>query len=112
MLLKVPFSKEKQAYLNQTAAELEKPKQGEKAGEQPFPASYYVLKPDMMKRMGYPLPDAQEDGSMHLPDGFVSTSRAQRGGPYSTLPVQYCQCLRIARKGFTDTGHENGPRVF
>ena len=81
ILLKVPFSKEKQKSLDQMAAELDKPKAGAEAEEMPFPCSYYVLKPDMMEKLGYPLPEKSEDGSVRLPDGFVSTtSRALRGG--------------------------------
>ena len=85
MLLKVPFSKEKQKYLNQTAAELEKPKPSSQGKEMPFPISYYVLKPDMMDKLGYPLPE-KKDGAMQLPEGFVSTlpEGPSKGNKYYT----------------------------
>ena len=87
ILLKVPFSKEKQKLLNQAAAELERPNAAAEAKEMPFPCSYYVLKPDMMEKLGYPLLCKQEDGTLQLPEGFVSTtSRVLRGGLWQQLP--------------------------
>lgn len=83
ILLKVPLSKEKQQFMKETAAELGKSQQSTEEKEAPFPASYYVLKPDMMEKMGYPMPKKAEDGSQQLPEGFVSTvSRGVSGGGF------------------------------
>jgi len=82
VLLKVPFSKEKRQYMSQTAAELEsKVSQG---GAMPFPPSHYVLKPDMMEKMKYPLPKQEQGSPAELPEGFVQTQPSQdQGGELS-----------------------------
>lgn len=84
MLLKVPFSKEKQKYLSQTAAELEKPKVAGQSKDMPFPPSYYILKPDMMDKLGYPLPE-KKNGTIQLPEGFVSTIKRNPEGNLADL---------------------------
>ena len=94
--MKVPFSKDKQQYLKQTAAELGKSTDQKEA---PFPPSHYVLKAGMMEKMGYPLPQKGEDGTQELPDGFVSTtSRGALRGASCRAFYQACHfkawCLR------------------
>lgn len=74
--MNVPYTKEKQRYIKQAAAGLqeEQPPTG-----RPFSPSHYVLKPDMMAKMGYPLPDHLEDGELRLPEGFVMTQPGKPG---------------------------------
>ena len=91
ILMKVPLSKEKQQYLSQTAAELGKTQNGSDQKESPFPPSHYILRPDMMVKMGYPLRQKGEDGTLELPDGFVSTtSRGVLRGGFNRAFCQAC----------------------
>lgn len=75
-MMRVPYSKEKKQYINETSAGLGE--NGKEAGQQ-FPPSHYVLKADMMAKMGYPLPDRLADGKLQVPEGFVITQTSSTG---------------------------------
>lgn len=78
LLLNAPYAKEKKQYMRQAADGLDGGK--EAPAQPPFPPSHYILKPDTMSRMGYPLPDKLAGGKLQPPEGFVMTQpRAPQG---------------------------------
>jgi len=86
--------------MSQTAAELEKVAQQ----SMPFPPSHYVLKPDMMEKMKYPLPKQGQEGPAQLPEGFIQTQPSQDPeGKHSLVPFAEIICGQ--RHGPPNIGH-------
>jgi len=43
-------------------------------GRPPLPPQHYLLSPQEMQQLDYPVPTLGDDGQLHCPDGFISTS--------------------------------------
>ena len=82
--LTVPLAKEKRQYLRQMEAGMEPAaKNGATAvasapPARPFPPGHYVLRPEMMEKLGYPLPVGDDSGRLVPPEGFVMTQSQPR----------------------------------
>ena len=64
----------------------------EQGKARPFPAAHYVLKQDMMQKLGYPLAVKAEDGTLSPPSGFLMTQSAGRL-PLSSMTLGLGPCL-------------------
>ena len=99
--LTVPLAKEKRQYLRQMEAGMEPAKHANSAttpasspAARPFPPGHYVLRPEMMEKMGYPLPVSNDSGRLVPPEGFVMTQSRPRTLPTgATNAASSCQMV-------------------